>query len=296
MERGWTPLAAARDQVGSFRADLLDRVFPAVTQQDVADLLERRRFVVLEGPPGTGKTRLAHEILKHQFKGHGTVVQFHPAVTYENFIAGIRPSLNERELGFEIAPGWLIQAIDASQGGPFLLVIDEVNRADLGKVLGEAIALFEPREIAAGEARTVALPYPLPDGRTVIAVPKNLYVLGTMNSADRSIAILDLAVRRRFAFVDIWPDGRVVEEHSTPAGLEAFRLLQQVFLHYAPAGLLTLLPGHSYFMAKDDDELKARLRYEVAPLLREYLLDHRLGECEREIEAYLDTIAVESDG
>jgi 5-methylcytosine-specific restriction protein B len=139
------------------------------------------------------------------FKMSGITVQFHPAVTYETFVIGISPDVHQSTLNFNVKAGWLVEAVHAGQEQDYLLVIDEINRADLGRVLGEAIYLFEPREIKQGEARVVKLPYGV-DGQRELSIPAGLYVLGTMNSADRSIAILDLAVRRRFAFVDVWPD------------------------------------------------------------------------------------------
>ena len=111
--------------------------------------------MILQGPPGTGKTRLAQSVLDETFKKNGTTVQFHPAVTYETFIIGISPDVNQSTLSFNVKAGWLVEAVHAGQKQDYLLVIDEINRADLGRVLGEAIYLFEPREIKQGEARVV---------------------------------------------------------------------------------------------------------------------------------------------
>jgi 5-methylcytosine-specific restriction protein B len=109
-----------------------------------------------------------------------------------------------------------------------------------------------------------------------------------MNSADRSIAILDLAVRRRFAFVDIWPDLSVVEEQGLPLAIEAFGRLQDLFADYSPPNALVLMPGHTYFLARSEQELHNRLRYELMPLIHEYLVEGRLGPCETELHAYVD--------
>ena len=286
-ERDWRPLAAARDEVGTLKRDLRANLFPRCTASEVHELLRERRFVVLQGPPGTGKTRLAGEILQEYFQGAGTTVQFHPAVTYETFIAGIIPAVGADRLKFAIKRGWLAQAVRSAGKGDYLLVIDEVNRADLGRVLGEAIYLFESREIDAGRGRTVELPHPLADGTSTLEIPRSLYVLGTMNSADRSIAILDLAVRRRFAFVDIWPDMEVVAAQNMPLATEAFGRLQDIFAQYAPPESLVLLPGHAYFLADSERELCNRLRYELIPLLDEYLQEGRLGPCENELRAYV---------
>jgi 5-methylcytosine-specific restriction protein B len=263
-------------------------MFPRVDQQQVVNLLRERRFIVIEGPPGTGKTRLARTILREDFGGHGMSIQFHPAVTYEQFVAGISPAVTADALRFMVAPGVLVQAIRHAREGPFLLHVDEINRADLGRVLGEAIYLFEPREIAGGTGISVRLPQPLDDGTTEISIPKHLFVLGTMNSADRSIAILDMAVRRRFAFVSLWPDFEVVAAQGIDAATEAFARLQAIFVQYAPDDALPLLPGHSYFLSGNEAELARRLRYELLPLLGEYLQEGRLGGCEHELRAYID--------
>ena len=156
-ERGWSPLTAVRPEVEGLLNNLRANLFPQVDRKLVQALLRERRFVILQGPPGTGKTRLAEEILKDEFGEHGVTVQFHPAVTYETFVAGISPNVQEHSLSFEVKAGWLVEAVRAAQQQDYLLVIDEINRADLGRVLGEAIYLFEPREIKEGKARTVKL-------------------------------------------------------------------------------------------------------------------------------------------
>ncbi|HUP65813.1 MAG TPA: AAA family ATPase [Thermoanaerobaculia bacterium] len=288
FERQWKTLKAAESEVQDLLNDLRAFIFPRVSEADVHDLLRERRFVILQGPPGTGKTRMADRLRENQFQGHGRTVQFHSAVTYETFVAGIAPSVESQELKFDIRSGWLVDAIQSADGSDSLLVIDEINRADLGRVLGEAIYLLEPREIGAGQGRVVKLPQPLKDGDDSLSIPKSLFILGTMNTADRSIALMDLAVRRRFAFVDLWPDIEVIREQDLPLATEAFSKLQDVFVLYAPDDSLSLLPGHAYFLANSEGELRRRLRYEVIPLLRDYLREGRLGPAESELRAYID--------
>ena len=187
-------------------------------------------------------------------------------------------------------PGWLLQSARAATDRPFLLVIDEINRADLGKVLGEAIYLFEPGETA---NRSVQLPY-APDGRaagdTRFALPPNLYVLGTMNTADRSIAPIDLAIRRRFSFVTLMPDADVIACNSTSSASTIFGALQDVFTEYAPDEALDLLPGQSFFLAASDQELRRRLRYELLPLIDEYLREGLVASLGAELQAARDQI------
>lgn len=287
-ERGWEPLAKAREEVESLKCQIRANLFPKVTRGEIVQLLRERRFVVLQGPPGTGKSMLADSILADEFCGHGQTVQFHPAITYESFVAGISPDVDDDSLRFRFKPGWLVNAVSEAQESDYVLVVDEINRADLGRVLGESIYLFEPKEIAEGKGRTVQLSHSLEDGTGTLSIPQHLYVLGTMNSADRSIAILDIAVRRRFAFVNIWPDLEVVREQGLELATVAFGKLQDIFAQYAPHDALVLMPGHAYFLAGDETHLARRLRYELIPLLTEYIQEGRLGPCEGELEAYID--------
>ena len=287
-ERRWLPLKASTEEVTQLKCSIRSHVFPKITHEELLQLLRERRFVVLQGPPGTGKTMTADTVLRQAFGGHGQTVQFHPAVTYETFVAGISPDVKDNALRFRMKSGWLVDAIALANNRDCLLVIDEINRADLGRVLGEAIYLFEPKEIAEGRGRVVDLPQQLDDGNKSLSIPQHLFVLGTMNSADRSIAILDLAVRRRFAFVDVWPDLDVVRQQGIEFATEAFGKLQDIFAQYAPDDALVLLPGHAYFLARDEPQLARRLRYELIPLLTEYLHEGRLGPCANELDAYID--------
>ena len=242
-ERGWAVRASVQDEVEAFFAELHDHLFPNVTAADVNGLLRERHFVVLQGPPGTGKTRMAEQVRREFFGSRGRTVQFHPAVTYEDFVVGLSPDPTDKGLRFHPKRGWLLQAAAEAGDKPYLLVVDEINRGDLGKVLGEAIYLFEPGEVVGPQAREVHLTHKV-DGAATFRMPPNLYVLGTMNTADRSIAGLDLAVRRRFAFVTLMPDPRVV---TLPAARDVFDKLTDVFVEHASDEMLHLLPGHSYF-------------------------------------------------
>ncbi len=274
-ERDWKFNQAAKAEFDNFQAELQKLLFPIVTENDIYDLLLERQFVILQGPPGTGKTRLAINILKNKFDNKGFSIQFHPAVSYENFISGISPSVESADLKFKISPGWLLKAVEESKANDqFLLHIDEVNRADLSKILGEAIYLFEYRDIKANIKRKVSLVQPV-NGQSSFEYPRNLYILGTMNSADRSIAIMDLAVRRRFAFVDIWPDLKTIEDQKIKLATDAFKELVHIFTQYASNEAFVFLPGHAYFLADNKPELIHRFRYELIPLLSEYILNGR---------------------
>jgi 5-methylcytosine-specific restriction protein B len=288
-ERSWQIMKAAEDEYDEFHAALRSELFLQPTIDGVHQLLRKRRFVVLQGPPGTGKTRMADEIRRQCFGGRGMTVQFHPAVTYEDFVVGLSPDAEDRTLRFAVREGWLAAAARQAGGGPFLMVIDEVNRADLGKVLGEAIYLFEPGEVGGEMARRVRLPHAI-DGKTELALPENLYVLATMNTADRSIASMDLAIRRRFAFVTLPPSRDVVAAQGLPLATQVFDWIADIFVEHAPGEALHLLPGHAYFIAGSERELRDRLRHEVLPLLDEYLHQGFLGPAASELHAVRDRI------
>jgi 5-methylcytosine-specific restriction protein B len=296
-ERGWQVLKACEREYEEFLNALRADLFPQVDAALVNDVVRSRRFVILQGPPGTGKTRMADEVRRKFFDGRGITVQFHPAVTYEDFIVGLSPDPVDAGLRFRPRRGWLLDAAKSAADGPFLLVIDEVNRADLGKVLGEAIYLFEAGEVGGERARTVKLPHAI-DGKDTFALPENLYVLATMNTADRSIAGIDLAVRRRFAFVTMMPEREVVAAQELPLATSMFDRLADVFIEHAPEEAVDLLPGHSYFLAKDERELRQRFRYELLPLLDEYLRQGFLGPATTELHAVRDAIddAVSGNG
>lgn len=289
FERGWQIMKSFESEYDAFHAKLRQDIFAAPTADEVHSLLKARRFVVLQGPPGTGKTRLAHAIQQRFFDGRGLTVQFHPSITYEDFIVGLSPDANDRNLRFDVRAGWLLQAVDAARERPFLLTIDELNRADLGRVLGEAIYLFEPGEVGGDNARRVRLPHPV-HGQTELSLPANLYVLATMNTADRSIANIDLAVRRRFAFVTVPPERAAVEARGVDAATLAFDRVADVFVEHAPGDALHLMPGHAYFLVKNERELRDRLRYEIVPLLDEYLQQGLLGAASSELYAVRDSL------
>jgi 5-methylcytosine-specific restriction protein B len=288
-ERNWQVLQAAKEEYNHFHAELRAELFVQPTPTEVHELLKARRFVVLQGPPGTGKTRLAEDIRREFFDGRGQTVQFHPAVTYEDFVVGLSPDAEDRSLRFAVREGWLTAAARQAKEGRFLLVIDEINRADLGKVLGEAIYLFEPDEVGGERARSVSLPHSI-NGRSELQLPSNLYVLATMNTADRSVASMDLAIRRRFAFVTLPPNRDVIAAQSPPLASQVFDWIADVFVEHAPAETLQLLPGHAYFLAHSDVQLLERLRYEVIPLLDEYLHQGLLGPAASELQAVRDRI------
>jgi len=213
---------------------------------------------------------------------------FIPQSPTRTSFVGLSPDPTKEGLRFAPRAGWLLDAAKDAATDPFVLIVDEINRGDLGKVLGEAIYLFEPREVGTN-GREVHLTHEI-NGKTTFRLPDNLYVLATMNTADRSIASLDLAVRRRFAFVTLMPDRSVVANQGQAKAVDFFDRLADVFVEHASDEMLDLLPGHSYYLAQDEREFKNRMRYDLLPLLDEYLRQGLLGAMASELHSVRDEI------
>lgn len=287
--RGHTPLKSCESSARVLQQNYFRCLMPSYTHACVHEMLKARRFMILQGPPGSGKTLLATQLLREQFQGNGRSIQFHPATTYENFIGGLAPVQSSSELGlrFQPLPGFLMRAAAAALANPaqpYLLHIDEVNRADLGKVLGEAIYLLEAGET---KPRTIELPYDFgPPFHRELYLPPNLHILGTMNSSDRSIAILDVAVRRRFGFLPLWPSIEVVRRLGSNTMIDAFERILSLFVDHASEESFSLLPGHSYFLEQDQEKSIAALRANLLPLLEEYLAQGYVQGFAEELRAY----------
>lgn len=289
-ERGYGPLTSFEEESQQIQSQYFNYLMPTVEKEELLELLKARKYVVLQGPPGTGKTRLANYLLENEYNRNGNVIQFHPNTTYENFVGGLFPVTTEQEFGlkFQVKRGHLLDAVETANnsGEDVLLVIDEINRADLSKVLGEAIYGLEPHE-----ERTIKLPYDFgePIG-TQMSIPQNLHILGTMNTADRSIAILDVAIRRRFAFVNMWPHSEVVENHGNDITKNAFQKLLGIFVEYAPDESFSLMPGHSYFISHDKVDAATQMKTNLIPLLQEYLTQGYVSNFADSIHAYIQEI------
>ncbi|MER5782835.1 DUF4357 domain-containing protein [Streptomyces mobaraensis] len=247
--------------------------------REVRDLLWDDRQLVFYGPPGTGKTHLALHLAEFLAGEQGQVklVQFHPSYTYEDFFEGFRPQEDPetREVAFRLTPGPLRELADMArrEGNrhiPHFLIIDEINRANLAKVFGELYFLLEYRN------KSVRLTYSGDD----FALPPNLFVIATMNTADRSIALVDAAMRRRFAFVELSP-------RTEPTRGLLSRWLESKEKDAEPAALLDALNariddpdftiGPSYLMKKvifQEGGLERTWRTKILPLLEE----HHYGE------------------
>jgi 5-methylcytosine-specific restriction protein B len=283
--------STAKQRWDARRSAMLAKLFSQRTEAEVAELLDDRRFVVLQGPPGTGKTRMALAVARKH--GEPTIVQFHPARTYEDFVIGLAPMPAHEGLRFDVRKGDLIRANNASKGRTHVLVIDEINRGDLSRVLGEAIFLFESGD----EDRTVELPHEH-EGSRKLRLEPGLRVLATLNTADRSIARLDIAIRRRFAFLDMWPDLEVVNAEGVGVAIESFEDTLDTFTEHADEAGLNLVPGHAYFLdprpdldhALREKRVRRRLEHELLPLLRAYVDERLLGPATGEVQGLVDRI------
>ncbi|MCU0916985.1 MAG: AAA family ATPase [Planctomycetes bacterium] len=291
---------------------------------DLLDLLTCFRQVIIYGPPGTGKTRLARQIALKMLNretppeqtrdiGEQTeppsperdadaerkldafrrenrfdLVVFHPSYEYEQFIGGIEPVITGGILCFQAKTGPLLRLCRAAEqhpGNPVILLIDEINRGNLPKLLGELVYALEYR------GSSVTLPFTF-ENRSDLVIPDNLYVIGTMNSADRSIGHIDVAIRRRFALYHLPPSSEVVKNEWKNAGDADYgeqlaQLMERVNSDLGQEGEwdAELGVGQSYFIptpplsSLEENKRQVEMKWEnqVRPLLREYAQLLNLG-------------------
>lgn len=251
-------------------------------QGDIEDWLiglMRKKQAIFYGPPGTGKTFTAKEIadeLVADTDGFRDIVQFHQNYEYEDFIQGIRPSTGDGDLSYSLESGTFLDFCEEAdeRNSPCVLIIDEINRADLSSVFGELMYLLEYREDEVQLAQSQVgedESYTDTDG---FEIPDNVYIIGTMNTADRSIALVDFALRRRFAFLELRPNWDVLREKFSASGVDVEDLIDVMEAVNDDIGDRNYELGHTYFLnAGDRDELRNIWNLEIVPYLEEFFID-----------------------
>ena len=260
--------------------DFLSEVFmDAESYNTLVNLLKTKKNIILQGAPGVGKTfaakRLAFSIMGEKDTSRVMMVQFHQSYSYEDFIMGFRPSKN----GFELTPGPFYQFCKTAQDDderPYFFIIDEINRGNVSKIFGELMMLIEKEK----RGEKMRLLY----SNELFSVPKDVYIIGMMNTADRSLAIIDYALRRRFAFFELEPafdsEGfkTIMQQANNPklnALVEQIKALNDFIGKDESLGSGFRI-GHSYLCTNSevtDEWLEAVVKYELLPLLGEYWFD-----------------------
>lgn len=254
--------------------------------------LESKKNIILQGPPGTGKTwlgrRLAYALIGSKNKEKLHAVQFHPNLSYEDFVRGYRPSSDGQ---LEVIDGPLMRAVEAARKAPHakhVVLIEEFNRGNPAQIFGEMLTLIENTQRAPEHALQLTYSH---SEDVPVYVPPNLYLIGTMNIADRSLALVDFALRRRFAFIDMYPMfndkwKHWVQEHAGVSAEFARRVQHQMTqLNAALTDSVGLgkqfQVGHSYVTPHNNQQIadanawfRDVIETEIGPLLHEYWFDN----------------------
>lgn len=251
--------------------------------QEALAALNYKRNLILQGPPGVGKTFVAQHLAEVLLGGRDSsrlrIVQFHQSYAYEDFVQGFRPDTRG---GFRLRNGLFYEFCQLAQrqpDRPFVLIIDEINRGNLSKIFGELFLLLE------ADKRNAAYAITLTYSETPFFIPSNLFVIGTMNTADRSLAVVDYALRRRFAFMQLHPEfGEKFVQFLGEQGLDiifAERLAVSMqslneTIKQDPSLSDAFCIGHSYFLNPTQNHtlwFRRIIALEISPLLHEYWFD-----------------------
>lgn len=285
------------------KEDFLKEVYITEKEYDkLKNLILDKKNIILQGSAGVGKSyaakRLAYSIIGEKDNERVKMIQFHQSYSYEDFIMGYRPK-NETD-GFELKEGVFYKfckeaEIDENKENKYFLIIDEINRGNISKIFGELFMLIENDK--RGEEYALELVY---KDDEKFFVPENLYIIGLMNTADRSLAMLDYALRRRFIFIDIEPafnkpqfkndlENKNIDKDLINKIIEKFTKLNETIKSDKTLGKGYTI-GHSYFcnrknLSKEDYE--DIINYEIAPTLREYWFDNE-DKAEKEIKELLN--------
>jgi 5-methylcytosine-specific restriction protein B len=274
--RGWDSKNKFKNSISNALAPFTDSQH-ANDEEEIFKLINERKYLIIQGPPGTGKTRLAKKVAA-KLNAKIFFTQFHAETSYSDFIYGIRPNTTSANLVYIESLGDFTKALKHAieKNEKTVLIIDEINRANLSNVLGPIFYLFEHKQEKSDVLIEIA-----PNLR-LEKLPENFLVIATMNTADRSLAVVDFALRRRFAWYSLKPQ----PISSTQFFEEDFNRIQEIFDWYANSSELSLQPGQGYFLASSTEEMANRVRYELLPLIKEYLLEGLLRNAKEEFNSY----------
>ena len=289
------PLVSTSKYTPYTKDEFLGEVFmDSEAVEELISLLTQKQNVILQGAPGVGKTftakRLAYLMMGEKDESRIEMVQFHQNYSYEDFIMGFKPT---EKGGFELRNGSFYEFCKRAEACPnksFFFIIDEINRGNLSKIFGELLMLIEK------DYRNTAVR--LAYSKELFAVPKNLYIIGMMNTADRSLAMIDYALRRRFSFYSMRPgldtDGfkSEIAKHEDERVAKVVEIVRDLNKRIAEDDSLGegFCIGHSYFCGKSGSNwIENVVKYDLCPMLEEYWFDER-EKCSAEKKRLIDAL------